>query len=255
MGGRTIKTGQSRWFVGYKKHTLRVWLAHYKPCVLLIPLISWAAPANRGDALFVYPSLQRCARRFRWVPRWTLGDKAYINLDTQRRLREEFQVALITRLREDMHLVEPYAADGIPRCPQGQQLDWLGFDETSQEQWFGVRTSGALCSSCWECHRCPREFAYPAVNHEILLGQVPQASFLAQHLREKVRPWIEPAQSYEKNQLGLSNFFLNSLQIAWVMFLLADAVALLRARAMIGNPEPSLLLRELTPAQLAFPWA
>ncbi len=163
-------------------------------------------------------------------------------------------MALITRLRPDMRLVEPYAADGVPRCPQGQQLHWLGFDEASQEQWFGVRTAKTLCSSCWECHHCPREFAYPASNHEILLGRVPQASFLAQHLREKVRPWIEPAQSYEKNQLGLSAFFLNSLQIAWVMFLLADAVALLRAQALLGDPTSPLLLRELTPTQLAFPW-
>jgi hypothetical protein len=27
LGGRTLKTGQSRWFVGYKKHTLRWWLS------------------------------------------------------------------------------------------------------------------------------------------------------------------------------------------------------------------------------------
>ena len=27
LGGRTLKTGQSRWFVGYKKHTLRLWLS------------------------------------------------------------------------------------------------------------------------------------------------------------------------------------------------------------------------------------
>jgi hypothetical protein len=29
LGGRTLKTGQSRCFVGYKKHTLRLWLHHY----------------------------------------------------------------------------------------------------------------------------------------------------------------------------------------------------------------------------------
>lgn len=254
MGGRTVKTGQSRWFVGYKKHTLRLVLAHYAPAVLLIPLVSWAAPANRGDALFLYPSLRRCARRFHWVPQWTVGDMAYIGMATQRRLREELQVALITRLRPDMHWVEPYASDGWPRCPQGQRLQWLGFDETSQEQWFGVRTSPSLCSICWQNQRCPREFAYPAAHHEILLGRVPQASFLARHLLDKVRPWIEPAQAYEKNQLGLSAFFLNSLHLAWVMFLLADAVALLRAQALLEHPPSTPLFQELTPLQLGFDW-
>lgn len=254
MGGRTVKTGQSRWFVGYKKHTLRLWLAQYEPAVLLIPLVSWAAPANRGDALFLYPSLRRCARRFHWVPQWTVGDMAYIGMAAQRRLREEFQVALITRLRPDMNFVEPYTSDGRPRCRQGQVLQWLGFDALSQEQWFGVRTSPSLCSCCWEKHRCPREFAYPAARHEILLGQVPQASSLARHLLTKVRPWIEPAQSYEKNQLGLSDFFLNSLPLAWVMFLLADAVALLRAQALLHQPVTPAILHELPPTQLGFDW-
>src|ERR1700722_9560514 len=96
VGARTIKTGQSRWFVGYKKHTLRLWLAHYQPAAILIPLVSWAAPANRNETNFVFPSLLRCAKRFNWVPQWTVGDMAYIDLKVQRRLREELKVAFIT---------------------------------------------------------------------------------------------------------------------------------------------------------------
>ena len=37
-------------------------------------------------------------------------------------------------------------------------------------------------------------------------------------------------------KLGLSAFFLNSLHLARVMFLLADAVALLRAQALLRHP-------------------
>ena len=91
MGGRTLKSGQSRWFIGYKKHTLRLWLAHYSPAVLLVPMITWAVPANRGDALFLYPSLRDSQRRFGWLPQWVVGDMAYINLQTQRRIREELE--------------------------------------------------------------------------------------------------------------------------------------------------------------------
>ena len=58
------------------------------------------------------------------------------------------------------------------------------------------------------------------------------ASRVARRLLEKVRPWIEPAQSYEKNQLGLSQLFLNNLRLTWTASLLADAVVLLRARAI-----------------------
>jgi hypothetical protein len=46
LGGRTLKTGQSRCFVGYKKHTLRLWLHDYRVGVQLVPLVSWVTPAN-----------------------------------------------------------------------------------------------------------------------------------------------------------------------------------------------------------------
>ena len=89
---------------------------------------------------------------------------------------------------------------------------------------------------------------------EEVIGQVPHASWLARHLLAKVRPWIEPAQSYEKHQLGLGDFFLNSLSLAWTMCLLADTVVLLRACALRRHPEAALPLAELTPKQLSFHW-
>jgi hypothetical protein len=254
LGGRTLKSGQARWFIGYKKHTLRLWLSHHRASVLLVPLMTWAVPANRGDALFLWPSLHDSQRRLGWLPQWVVADMAYINLATQRRLREELGVAVVTRLRPDMHLVEPFSGRGTPRCHQGQPLRWLHYDAADQQQWFGALPSPELCPWCWEQARCPREFAYPCARHEILLGQVPYGSWLAEHLTKRVRPWIEPAQAYEKHQLGLSDFFLNSLQLTWVMCLLADTVVLLRAQAMLNAPEPVLPLGALTPPQLTFPW-
>jgi hypothetical protein len=74
---------------------------------------------------------------------------------------------------------------------------------------------------------------------------------VTQRLLRQVRPWIEPSQSYEKNQLGLSQMFLNSLRLTWVMGLLADAVILLRASALLNEPQAaSPLLDELLPHQL-----
>src|SRR6266545_2063832 len=49
LGGRTLKSGQSQWFVGYKKHTFRLWISRYERGVLLVPLVSWAAPANVSE--------------------------------------------------------------------------------------------------------------------------------------------------------------------------------------------------------------
>jgi hypothetical protein len=181
-----------------------------------------------------------------------VGDLAYISLETQRRIREQMGVAVITRLRKDMHLAEPYNSQGFVCCPQGQRLDWLHYDGDSKEQWFGVRPAQELCSWCWEQSRCPREFSYPAQRHEILFGLVPYDSWLARHLSRRVRPWVEPAQSFEKHQLGLSKFFLNSLQITWVMCLLADMVVLLRAQALLCSPKVQDPLGDLSLEQRQF---
>jgi len=71
---------------------------------------------------------------------------------------------------------------------------------------------------------------------------------------KKVRPWVEPAQSYEKHQLGLKRFFFNSLHLTWIMALLADTVVLLRAQALLSHPRPTAPLGDLTPKQLTFSW-
>lgn len=215
--------------------------------------MSWAVPANRGEALFLWPTLRHCQRRLGWLPKWVVGDMAYINLATQRRIREELGVAVVTRLRPDMHLVEPYIGKGVPHCHQGQQLQWLHYDQDTQQQWFGAMPPQDLCTWCWEQANCPREFAYPAARHEILLGQIPYGSWLAKHLTERVRPWVEPAQAYEKQQLGLSDFFLNSLQLTWIMSLLADTVVLLRAQAALASPATQTPFNPSRPQQLTFP--
>jgi hypothetical protein len=94
-------------------------------------------------------------------------------------------------------------------CPQGEPLTWLGYDGSAGEHWFGVGAEPELCRYCWEAAHCPRQFAYPPAQHETLLGRLPLANRLVQRVLQQVRPWIEPAQSFEKNQLGLGDVFLN----------------------------------------------
>ncbi len=149
-----------------------------------------------------------------------------------------------------MKQVPPYVAWDQAACPQGQPLTWLGYDGWAAEHWFGVGAEPEQCRCCWEAARCPQQFAHQPGEHETLLGRLPLASRLAQRMLQQVRPWIEPAQSFEKNQLGLSNVFFNSLRFTWAMALLTDAAVLLRARALLGRPPPRQLLAGLLPRQL-----
>lgn len=219
--------------------------------MLLIPIISWAVPANRGEALFLWPSLHYCSQRLNWVPDIVVGDMGYISLEVQRKIRERWRVTVLTKLRADMNLVAPFLPGPVAMCPQGQRLTWLGLEARDQLHWFGVTDTEPLCPKCWEQSRCARQFSHAPAEHEILFGQLPLASPVARILLEKVRPWIEPAQSYEKNQLGLKRMFLNSLRLTWINCLLADTVVLLRAHAQLREPAKVSLLQELIPSQMS----
>lgn len=78
LGARTLKTGQSRWFVGYQKHSFRLWWRAYAQAVLLVPLVSWVAPANVSEGGLLVPSLQDCDQRWSWWPRQGVADMGYL---------------------------------------------------------------------------------------------------------------------------------------------------------------------------------
>jgi len=251
VGARTVKTGQSKWFIGYKKHSLRLWIPQRRETILLVPLMSWTAPANRGDVLFLEPSLRYLRQHLDFTPALVIADMAYINLEMQRRLRERLQVGVLTRLPSNYDPPEKVRPALLLRCRQGQKLEWLGLRENEQLHWFGVAPEpDPLCCRCWERSVCPREFSFAPDDHEIALGTIPVNTPLAQKLLKQSRTWIEASQSYEKNQLGLRRMFLNSLRLTAILCLLADTVSLLRAHALLGDrivPNP---LENLMPNQM-----
>jgi hypothetical protein len=233
---------------------LRLWLQHYQPGVLLVPLVSWAAPANHGDGGFLKPSVLYCQRRWHWHPDIIVADMNYIGAPAKKQLRETWNIAVITRMKKKMRLVPPFESWQSAVCEQGQTLQWLGYEAADQLHWFGVTETQPLCQWCWQSAKCARQFSHKPSEHETLLGLIPMNTRTSQRLLQQVRPWIEPAQSYEKNQLGLEQVFLNSLRLTWSMSLLADAAMLLRARAMLETTTAQLPMFEMTQAQLELDW-
>lgn len=216
----------------------------------LVPLVSWLTPANVSEGGLLVPSLRLCQRRLGWWPGVVVADMGYLAAAGKQAARENWQTAVVTKLRTDMKLLPPYVTAERVECPQGQRLDWWEYDPETQQQWFCVASQSPLCDHCWEASTCPRHFGFPAVQHETLFGLLPLASRPAQRLLQQVRPWIEPAQSYEKNQLGLGLMFFNSLRLAWQMSLWADSAVLLRIMAWLDMPPEENWLSSLASRQM-----
>lgn len=183
-----------------------------------------------------------------------MGDMGYTDSRQAARLRQGSGAALVTKMRKNMLPIPPFellaSGHAHAACPQGQSLEWLGFEVNDQLHWFGVREENNLCIWCSEQTHCPRQFHYAPEMHESWFALVPPASRVGKHLLDKVRPWIEGSQSYEKNQLGLNQVFYNSLRLTWCIGLLADAVMLLRMHALLSSPQAAAPMHELTPLQL-----
>lgn len=253
MGARSLKPGHTRFFVGYKKHTLRLWISGFEPFILLVPLVSWAAPASVPESYLLKPSIHYCRQQLDFVPDIVVGDMGYIHQATKRELREQLKVAVVTKLKADMKAHCPYTEDQPLRCRQGQELIWLGYDEQQGEHWFKAPPQAGLCGCCWQQSTCSREFTIRADTHETFFGMIPLNTTLGRRLVCSVRSWIEASQSFEKNQLGLKAMFLNSLRLCWVTSLLADSAALLRTLAILKEPPAKTLLGNLLPSQIPLP--
>lgn len=233
---------------------MRLWLRSYEPAVLLVPLVSWAAPGHVPEGYLLKPSIRQCQRRLGWRPDIVVGDLGYIQQQTKQEIRQQWQVAVVTKLKRDMKIIEPFDAWDQMSCHQGQTLQWLGYDAEDSLHWFGVPAGENLCRYCWETAACTKEFGYPPELSETLLGLLPLNTVVARRLIYQLRPWIEPYQSFEKNVLGLNQMFFNSLRLTWTLSLLADAVGLLRALALLDSPRQINLLQELIPTQMAWSW-
>lgn len=233
---------------------MRLWLRSYEPAVLLVPLVSWATPAHVPEGYLLKPSIRQCQQRLGWRPDIVVGDLGYIHQQTKREIRQQWNVAVVTRLKRGMIIIEPFDAWDQMSCHQGQPLQWLGYDAADSLHWFGVPAGESLCRYCWEARACTKEFGYPPELSETLLGLLPLNTLVARRLIYQLRSWVEPSQSFEKNILGLDQMFLNSLRLTWTMSLLADAVGLLRALALLNSPLKNNPLQELIPMQMGWPW-
>jgi hypothetical protein len=219
---------------------------------VLVPLVSWAAPASVPESYLLKPSLEYCFKRLAFHPDIVVGDMGYIHQETKRHFRTRWNLAIVTKMKADMLAHCEYSPAAALCCPQGQALAWMDYDPEDQSHWFEPAGSIRLCPWCWQQSSCPKQFSYPASTHETFFGSIPLNTLTARKLLYSVRTWIEPAQSFEKNQLGLKRLFVNSLSFCWAACLLADSAVLIRTLAILAQPKSAEPLADLRPRQAHF---
>ena len=94
--------------MGYKKHSLQLWLNSYRDSVRLIPIVSWLTPADVPDGYLLKPSIHYCWRRLGWRPDIVVGDLGYIHGETKREVRETWKVAVVTKMKTGMSIIAPF---------------------------------------------------------------------------------------------------------------------------------------------------
>ena len=112
---------------------------------MLVPLVSWAAPANVSEGGFLVPSLHYCQQRWSWWPQIVVADMGYLAAEAKATCRKNWRVAVVTKLKTNMNLVPPYVAWNRAECPQGQPLRWLEYAPLEDRHWFGIRGEPYFC--------------------------------------------------------------------------------------------------------------
>lgn len=212
--------------MGYKKHTLRIFFLNQSP-ILSIPAVTLVKPANTGDGDVLTEMIQL------WPSKLPLplivADMGYIKAERKKMLRENYHVALITRVPVSMKPPQNFnlQSDGCPTCFWGQPLSHDHFDFEKQTHLYLKPEKGRECSTCPFVASCPEEFLFSPDIHETYLGAQPLHTRLSQKLLQFVRPLIEPTFSEDKNRFMLKSLFINSLALAEFSSLLVDSAKLL----------------------------
>ena len=93
---------------------------------------TWAAPAHLPEGYLLKPSIQQCQQPLGWVPDVVVGDLAYIRQDIKKEIRLRWRVSVVTRMKPDMNIIEPFDSWNRLSCQPGQPLQWLGYDASDQ---------------------------------------------------------------------------------------------------------------------------
>ena len=215
---------------------MRLLLLNQSP-FLTLPLVTRVETASVRDEKLIIPMVQELPPGF---PKPIIvADMGYLDADIKRQLRIKHHIALLTKVRRSMKTPDQFDldSDGCPTCIFGQRLMHDHFDWEKQQHLYLKPERGCECSFCPYDLRCPQEFWFSSEIHETYLGAQPLHTKLAQKLFKYARPFVETANSEDKNRFMLGAAFINSLDLAGFMSLLVDSAKLITVLARLKKQQ------------------
>ena len=200
-----------------------------------MPMITRTEPANLSDGILLKPLLEAGLGRLNFLPDIVVADMGYMDKEVKNQLRTQYGVAVVTRAKSDMVVPPNCEEDGCPCCPQGQRLIWDRYVIEEFSHLYYPPPQGDICMVCPEQSQCKKEFRFPPDCHETFFGLIPLHSRLAKQLLVRIRPQVEAGFETDKNRFNLSDFFINSLELARTLSYLADACNILTLTAEVRS--------------------
>jgi hypothetical protein len=194
---------------------------------LLIPLVSFIAPANVHEGQFLSSMIQNTPNELSLYIDVVVGDMGYISSDQKMELRKQSHTAVLTRVRENMSPPREYFDWGCPECPEGIPLSWDGYDPGTEMHCYITPIDPPACSLCRLHGNCYQEFYVSSLVDEHHFGIIPLHTKVSQRLLQEIRPQVERGFENDKNKLYLNRFFVNTLKIARILGYLSDACQVL----------------------------
>lgn len=221
VGRRAKKKNKSEFFIGFKKHTISVFLPDEN---ISLPLCSIVKPANVHDSLVV-EEMVKLAKSQKIPVRIITADLAYHDAGKTKKLWVNYGVALITGKKSNTVLPDEVDDNCAPTCDAGKALVWDRFENESKSHCYVCPLSRP--AECFHYPVCLLEKWIPMDVHPIMFAPIPWHTSLSGMIRD-ARKYVEGVFGRQKCNDNLSNITLKGTNNVQFLSIIADGVDVLK---------------------------
>lgn len=221
FGKRSNKKNKSNTFLGYKKHTISMFIPDEN---ISLPLCSIAAPADVHEVTLVQ-ELIKYAKSLDIPVKILSADLGYYDTDRTAEIQEKEGVTLVTGIKSNTILPPDVDDRCAPLCEAGIGMKWDAYDEKTKSHCYICPMENP--ASCLNYPVCLLEKTVYSNIHPVIFGGIPLSSNLHSHIAD-VRKYVEGVFARQKNNDNLKDITLKGTKNFQFIFAIADGVNIVK---------------------------